>query len=101
MKLDVLDEFDTIKICNKYKIGRRYYDRPPMSIADYERCEPQYEEMEGWKTPIRDVKKYDDLPINAKKYLARIEELVGVKIAIISVGPDRESTIVLENPFLK
>ncbi len=99
MKLDVLDSFDTIKICVNYRIGAKLVDRPPVSIADYDRCEPQYEEMEGWKTSIRDITRYDDLPINAKKYLQRLEELLHIRIALISVGPDRKSTIVVENPF--
>ena len=100
MKLDVLDSFDTIRICTSYRIGRRTYDQPPMSIADYEKLEPQYEEMEGWQTPITDITRYTDLPANAKKYLERLETLVNARVDIVSVGPDRKSTIVLKNPFL-
>ena len=99
MKLDVLDHFDTIKICTSYKIGKRIHTQPPMSVADYIRCEPQYEEMEGWKSPITGITEYEDLPVNAKKYLKRLEELLQVRIDIISVGPDRQATIVLRNPF--
>ena len=100
MKLDVLDGFDTIKICVSYKIGKRIHTYPPLSVADYERSEPQYEEMEGWKTPITDITRYEDLPLNTKKYLRRLEELLQVRIDIVSVGPDRKNTIVLKNPFL-
>ncbi len=100
MKLDVLDSFDKIKICTSYKIGRRSYGQPPVSIADYERIEPEYEEMDGWNTPITDITRYEDLPVNAKKYLQRLEELLQVRIDIVSVGPDRKSTIVQHNPFL-
>jgi adenylosuccinate synthase len=55
--------------------------------------------MDGWDTSIQNIRTYDDLPVNAKKYLKRIEELVGAKIDIISTGPDRDSTIILHNPF--
>lgn len=99
MKLDVLDSFEKIKICTRYKIGKRLYDEPPMALEDFYRIEPQYEEMDGWNTPLKDVRKYDDLPENAKKYIRRIEELVGVPAAIISTGPDRDSTIIVTNPF--
>ena len=99
MKLDVLDGFEKIKMCVKYKIGKKYYSEPPMDVSGYYKCEPQYEEMDGWKTSIQNVRTYEDLPANAKKYLKRIEELVGAGIDIISTGPDRESTIILHNPF--
>jgi adenylosuccinate synthase len=81
--------------------GKRLHTEPPMSVGDYYRCEPVYEEMDGWKAPIKDFKKYEELPLNAKKYLKRLEELLGVVIDIISVGPERESTIILKNPFTK
>jgi len=100
MKLDVLDEFERIKICTRYKIGVRFYTQPPMSITGYNNCEPQYEEMDGWKTSIRNVTRYEDLPLNAKRYLKRLEELLEVKIDVISTGPERESTIILNNPFV-
>lgn len=99
MKLDVLDSFDSIKICTGYRIGKRVYSDTPIALNDFYRCEPQYEEMDGWSTPIKDVKRFEDLPENARKYLKRIEELVGVPIAIVSTGPDRDSTIILKNPF--
>jgi adenylosuccinate synthase len=70
-----------------------------MDIRDYYRCEPQYEKLDGWKQSIRGVKRHEDLPANAKKYLARLEELTGARIDIISTGPERESTIILRNPF--
>jgi len=99
MKLDVLDQFEKIKICVQYKIGKKYFAEPPMDVSGYYQCEPQYEEMDGWSTSIQHIKAYYDLPVNAKKYLKRIEELVGAKIDIISTGPDRDSTIILHNPF--
>ncbi len=99
MKLDVLDEFAKIKICVGYRLGGKIINDPPMSTNSYYECEPVYEEMEGWKTSIKGIKKYDDLPSNAKKYLKKLEELVQGKIDVISTGPERENTIVLKNPF--
>ncbi len=99
MKLDVLDQFKKIKICVGYKVKKKYFAEPPMDVAGYYGCEPQYEEMDGWNTSIQHIKAYDDLPENTKKYIKRIEDLVGAKIDIISTGPDRESTIILHNPF--
>ena len=99
MKLDVLDAFDKIKICTGYRAGKRTISQPPMSIVDYSRYEPVYEEVDGWKTSTRGIIKYDDLPVNARRYLQRLAELVDAPIDIISTGPERESTIILNNPF--
>lgn len=99
MKLDVLDGFDTIKICVGYQAGKRTYSQPPMRLSDYERYTPLYEEIEGWKASTRGITQYDDLPAGARRYLKRLEELVDTRIDIISTGPERESTIVLNNPF--
>jgi adenylosuccinate synthase len=99
MKLDVLDSFEKISICTGYKIGKRIYSEPPMALEDFYRIEPQYEEMDGWNTPLKNIRTFDDLPENAKKYIRRIEELVGAPAVIISTGPDRDSTIILKNPF--
>lgn len=99
MKLDVLDGFEKIKICVRYKTGGKFYTEPPMSLSAYYESEPVYEEMEGWKTSTKGIKKYEDLPLNAKNYLKRLEELIQVKIDIVSTGPERENTILLKNPF--
>ena len=99
MKLDVLDGFDTIKICIGYQAGKRTYSQPPMRLSDYERYTPLYEEIKGWKASTRGITQYDDLPLGARRYLKRLEELVDARIDIISTGPERESTIVLNNPF--
>ena len=99
MKLDVLDSFEKISICTGYKIGKRIVSEPPMALEDFYRIEPQYEEMDGWNTSLKNIRKFDDLQENAKKYIRRIEELVGVPAVIISTGPDRDSTIILKNPF--
>ena len=101
MKLDVLDGFDRIKICTGYKIGGKLHSEPPMSVGAYYSAEPVFEEVEGWKSPTKDIRKYEDLPVNAKKYIKRLEELVQVGIDIISTGPERDSTLVLNNPFTR
>ena len=94
-KLDVFDTFDEIKICVAYKDKRdgsisEYY---PTNINTHKYLEPVYETHKGWKSDISKAKSYDELPENAKKYLTRLEELMGVKISIISVGPGRDQTI--------
>lgn len=94
-KLDVFDTFDEIKVCTAYKDSRtgEIYEYYPTNVNIHEFLEPVYETHAGWKTDITSIREYEDLPQNAKKYLARLEELMGVKISIISVGPDREQTI--------
>ena len=99
MKLDVLDTFDSLKICVKYKKGKRYYSDPFMKLSDYYESEPVYEEVDGWRMSTQNITRYEDLPENAKSYLKRLEELIGVPVVIVSTGPDRERTIVLNNPF--
>jgi adenylosuccinate synthase len=95
----LIDGFETIDICVKYKIGRKTYADPPLALHDLSECEPVYESLEGWKGSVKDVREYEDLPEGAKKYLRRIEELVGVPISLISTGAERDSTIVVRNPF--
>jgi adenylosuccinate synthase len=101
MKLDVLDSFDTIKVCVGYQAGKKTYTQPPMKLSDYDRYEPIYEEFDGWKTSTRGITSYEDLPLKARRYLKILEALVETRIDIISTGPERESTILLNNPFLK
>ncbi len=94
-KLDVLDEFDEIKVAVAYKnklTGETINYYPTNAYTHYD-WEPVYETHKGWKTSISACKSYDELPKNAKNYLKRLEELLGIKISIISVGPDREQTI--------
>lgn len=100
-KLDVFDSFDKIKVCIAYKDKKngKIYDYYPTNVYIHKYLEPVYEELDGWREDITKVKSYDELPQNAKKYLKRLEELIGVPITIISVGPDREQTIILEKPF--
>ncbi|HRL01164.1 MAG TPA: adenylosuccinate synthase [Vitreoscilla sp.] len=98
-KLDVMDGMDEIKICVGYKLRGEIIDIFPFGADDVAACEPIYETMPGWTESTFGVKEYDALPANAKAYLDRLEAICGAKIAIISTGPDREETIVLEHPL--
>ena len=94
-KIDVFDTFDEIKICTAYKDTRdgKIYKSYPTNVYIHKYLEPVYETHKGWNTDITQIKEYDKLPENCKKYLERIEELLETPISIVSVGPDREQTI--------
>ena len=100
-KLDVFDTFDELKVCVAYEDTRngKIYKDYPTNINMHKYLKPVYETYKGWKQDISKAKSLNDLPANAKAYLNKLEELVGIPIKIISVGPDREQTIILENPF--
>lgn len=98
-KLDVLDGLEKIGICTAYKINGEITEIAPLGADQYEACEAVIEEMPGWQGTTAGITAYEQLPANAKAYIARIEELVGVKVTILSTGPDRNETIVLESPF--
>ena len=99
-KLDVLSGLKRLKIATRYQVGDTSYDYMPENIRKARLAQPVYEEMAGWDTEITGVRSFDDLPDNAKAYLHRLEDLTGVTPAIISVGPDREETLLLRNPFV-
>ncbi|MBT3362595.1 MAG: adenylosuccinate synthase [Chloroflexi bacterium] len=92
-RLDILDTFESIKICTAYKVGDVTYTRPPSLPGLLEKCEPVYIEMPGWNCDITNIKRYEDLPAEAKAYAKKIEELLGCPINLISVGSAREQTI--------
>ena len=94
-KIDVFDTFDEIKVCTAYKDTRdgKIYKSYPTNVYIHKYLEPVYETHKGWKEDLTGIRRYEDLPENAKKYLSRLEELLGVPISIVSVGPDREQTI--------
>jgi len=98
-KLDVLDGLDKIGICTAYKINGELTEIAPIGADMYEACKPVIEYMPGWDEITEGITDLDQLPANAKAYIERVEKLMGVKIAILSTGPDRDATIVLENPF--
>ena len=92
-KIDTLAGLDKLKICTGYKLDEKIIDYFPASLKDLEKCEPIYEEFEGWGEEVAEARSYEELPENAKKYLNRIEELTGTKISIVGVGPKRDQTI--------
>jgi adenylosuccinate synthase len=98
-KLDVLDGLDTLKLCTGYELNGKKVDIFPVGAEEAAACTPIYEEMPGWTGTTVGAKSMDALPENARAYIKRIEELVGVPIDMVSTGPDREETIVLRHPF--
>ena len=98
-KLDVLDGLETIRICVGYRNASGEAVGRPLDSSDYDALEPIYEEAPGWNQSTLGVKSLEQLPQNARRYISRIEELVGVGIDIISTGAERQETIVLRHPF--
>ena len=98
-KLDVLDGLPAIRICTGYKVDGKLTTQPPLFVEGYGNIEPVYEELPGWKQSTVGLTKYDELPATARRYLERVQEVVGVPIDIISTGADRDHTMVLRNPF--
>jgi adenylosuccinate synthase len=98
-KMDVLDGLETLKIAIGYSVDGKHVDVPPIGADAYEKCKPEYIEVPGWSETTVGVRKYEDLPANAKAYIKKIEEVVGVPVDIISTGPDRADTIVLRDPY--
>ncbi len=92
-KLDILDGLEEIKICTGYQLGEKRIEEPPALVDDLEQVEPIYELMPGWKASTRDIKTWKELPLNAQYYLDRIASLTRVPIQLVSVGPERERTI--------
>ena len=91
--LDILDGFPRLKICTGYKLGKDKVEDFPSRIDVLEKCQPVYEELPGWQTPVSDVREFNQLPAEARRYVTRLEELIDCPVSIISVGPSREQTI--------
>ncbi|MGB9804761.1 adenylosuccinate synthase [Desulfofundulus sp.] len=98
-KLDVLTGLETIRLCTAYRYKGEILTEFPATLKVLAACEPVYEEWPGWQEDISRVRRYEDLPLNARRYLERITEVVGVPIAIIGVGPGREETIITRDVF--
>ncbi len=98
-KLDVLDELEEIKICTKYELNGNVIDYLPAAHEDQLKVKPIYEKFEGWQSSTQGIKNIDSLPEKAKKYIYAIEDFIGAKICSISTSPEREDTILIENPF--
>jgi adenylosuccinate synthase len=98
-KLDILDGFDEIQVCTGYRIDGREIDYLPAGEGAQARVEPIYETIEGWQAPTANARSWAQLPAQAIKYVRRVEELVGCPIALLSTSPEREDTILVQNPF--
>src|SRR5215218_5486241 len=99
-KLDVLDGLEQISICTSYRCGGRTLTEFPSDVRQLAACEPVYESMPGWTTPTAGIREFDRLPDAAKRYIARLEEISGVRAAIVSTGSERDDTIV-KNDILR
>jgi adenylosuccinate synthase len=100
-KLDVLDGLETVNICTSYEYNGKTVNDFPASLKTLAACKPVYETLPGWSEDISSIKKFEDLPQNTINYLKRVEELIETPIYIVSVGPGRDETIMLKNPFNK
>jgi adenylosuccinate synthase len=98
-KLDVLDELDEIKMCVQYKLDGKKIDYLPAAVEDQLKIEPIYQSFPGWKTSTKGIKNIDELPVNAKNYIYAVEDFVETKISSVSTSPERDDTILIENPF--
>ncbi len=98
-KLDVLDGLPTVKICTGYRLDGKVTDVPPLRVDHYQQCEPVYEEMPGWQQSTVGVTREAELPDEARAYLARIAEVLGVSVDLVSTGPDRDQNVIIRHPF--
>jgi adenylosuccinate synthase len=98
-KLDVLDTLETIKVCIGYRLHDAELDYPPSNITTFAQVEPIYEELPGWQQPTSGIRRFDDLPAAAQSYVARLCELIGARLGIISIGPGREQIIPVKDLF--
>jgi len=98
-KLDVLDELDEIKMCIAYDLDGKKIDYLPSAVDEQLKVKPVYKSFKGWKTSISGIKKFEDLPDNAKKYINDLEKFIETKVSSISTSPERKDTILIENPF--
>ena len=99
-KLDVLDGFETLKICIGYEVDGKRIDYFPANIKTQKACNPIYEEMQGWRQTTFGARSWVDLPANAIKYIRRLEELIHIPVALLSTSPEREDTILVKDPFV-
>ena len=99
-KLDVLDGLKELQLCTGYELDGAQIDLLPLGAEEIARCRPVYERLEGWTTSTVGVTRFDDLPVNARLYLQRIEHVTGVPVDIISTSPDRDHTIMMRHPYL-
>ena len=98
-KLDVLDELDEIRVCIQYELNGKKIDYLPSSSEDQFKIKPIYKTFPGWKSQTRGIRNIQDLPEKAKNYIYALEDFIGAKISSISTSPERDDTILIEDPF--
>ena len=98
-KLDVLDALDEIKICVAYQLDGKKIDYLPAAVDDQIKVTPIYKTFKGWKSSTKGIKNFKDLPINAKNYVLELGKFIETKISSISTSPERNDTILIEDPF--
>ena len=98
-KLDVLDDLDHVKMCVAYELDGNKIDYLPAAVDDQLKVKPIYKTFEGWKTSTKGIKNFKDLPENAKKYIRELEQFIETKVSSISTSPERNDTILIEDPF--
>ena len=94
-----MDELDEIKICIAYELNGKKIDYLPAAVDDQLKVKPVYKSFKGWKSSTKGIKNFKDLPENAKKYINELEKFIETKVSSISTSPERDDTILLENPF--
>jgi adenylosuccinate synthase len=99
MKLDVLSGLETLKICTAYRLGGEVIEHLPARLDLLDQADPVYEELPGWSEDLAGVRSMQDLPEAARGYVDRIEEIIGAPVVMLSVGPGRDETILLRDPF--
>ena len=92
-RLDILDVLPRLKICVGYELEGKTIDYFPASVTALARCRPVYEELPGWQMPTTEIRRYDQLPLEARQYITRLEELISCPVSLICVGPEREQAI--------
>jgi adenylosuccinate synthase len=98
-KLDVLRGLPKVQVCVAYDLDGERVDEMPLDAGDLERCRPVYEEVDGWAEELRDARSLDDLPRAARSYLSKMSGMLGLPVTLVSVGPGRSETILVQNPF--
>ncbi|MBI2288445.1 MAG: adenylosuccinate synthetase, partial [Chloroflexi bacterium] len=98
-RLDILDTLPRLKLCVGYKLDGKTIDYFPSSVGALDRCQPIYEELPGWQVPTTHIRRYEQLPLQARQYIARLEEFIACPANLVCVGPEREQSI-LRKPLL-
>ncbi len=98
-KLDVLDGFEKVRICTGYRLNGKVLDYFPAHAGEQDAVEPIYEEMDGWQDTTAGARSWADLPAQAIKYIQRVQELIETPVALVSTSPEREDTILVQDPF--